>query len=213
MGLARVAYDLPMAASPACVQKSSHRKVRGPTEKCAIYVTQALTLLTERLGWILSRVLKNTNSVGLCHPRYSNTFEGRCVSRTFPVRLSCNPRQNQKAWQKPWGGGGVGWKIWTSWTRVGPQGKSAYFFLSALRAGFWEEFLGQIVFPPKLTSFSQEIFIFKGLFFKIFGASRQSNRKFSWTDWRTWAGLGGQINPTRGLAVAVLPQICFVAYI
>ena len=100
MGLARVAYDLPMAASPACVQKSSLRKVRGPAESEAVYATQALTLLTERLGWILSRVLKNTNSVGLCHPSYSNTSEGRCFSRTFPVRLSCNPRQNQKAWQK-----------------------------------------------------------------------------------------------------------------
>ena len=62
MGLARVANDLPMAASPACVQKGSLQKVRGPTEKCAIYVTQALTLLAERLGWILSRVLKNTTA-------------------------------------------------------------------------------------------------------------------------------------------------------
>ena len=58
MGLARVANELPMAASPACAQKSSLQNVRGPTKKCAIYVTQALTLLAERLGWILSRVMK-----------------------------------------------------------------------------------------------------------------------------------------------------------
>ena len=63
MGLARVANELPMAASPACAQKSSLQKVRGPTEKCAIYVTQALTLLAERFGWILSRVLKKHHSV------------------------------------------------------------------------------------------------------------------------------------------------------
>ena len=39
-------------------RKAPSKKFGGPTEKCAIYVTQALTLLAERLGWILSRVMK-----------------------------------------------------------------------------------------------------------------------------------------------------------
>ena len=84
MGLASVANDLPMAASPACVQKSSLQKVREPAESEAFYVTQALTPLTEELSWILSRALKNTTIVGLCHPSHSNTSEGR-YSHTLPV--------------------------------------------------------------------------------------------------------------------------------